>query len=575
MAYPAIGDHALLGDGHTAALVTSDGTIDWLPWPDFDSATLFASLLDTRRGGRFTIEVPGAARRRRYLPHTNILETSCESAAGRALDTDFLAVGARALVRMIEVQAGRLPVKLTCTPRPAYGLRAPRLQRIDERSIAIEDLALTSSHPLELEEGRIHADWTLAAGERAWLCLGEAAEPQTLFESTLAFWRGYAARLRTVGPFAEAVERAALVLKALSYWPSGALISAATTSLPDRKGAQHGADHRYAWLHDGAIALAAFDRVDAEEEARALYRFLLEVARARHPARVHAFHGVRGEEELHERELIHLAGYRGARPVRVGNGSTQELEHNLFAELLEALARYGGRFPSDREDLRSARGLVDWVAHHWRDPDVGLWEERSRRRAFVHSKAASWRALDLGLSLFAEAPDQWRRERDAIFADVVRRGFDERLGAFVQAYDCRILDASTLRLPLMRFLPADDPRMLATVEQIRRHLMPEGVVLRWQGGEPFTACSFWLAELLTMQGRADEAEPLIAHALSFANDLGLYAEELDVRSRTQWGNFPCAAAHAAVVSAVSAVNDRRENRVASSPEAPGETPGHR
>jgi GH15 family glucan-1,4-alpha-glucosidase len=476
---------------------------------------------------------------------------------------------------MIEAQAGQMPVHVTCTPRPSYGLRAPRLSRVDEKTIAVEDLALAASHPLSLEEGRVHADWTLAAGERAWLRLGEDEDPRLLFDTTLAFWRAFSARLTLAAPFAEAVERSALVLKALSYWPSGALISAPTTSLPDRKGVQHGWDHRYAWLHDGALALNAFDELDAEDEARALYQFLLEVARSRHPARVQAFHGVRGEENLHERELIHLTGYRGARPVRVGNGSTQELEHNIFAELLGGLSRFGGRFPTTRDDLHTAHGFVDWVAHHWRDPDVGLWEERSRRRDFVQSKVASWRALDLGLSLFESPPDHWRRERSTIFADILARGFDQRLGAFVQAYDARVLDASALRLPLMKFLPADDPRVVSTVEQIRRHLMPEGLVQRWQGGEPFAACSFWLAEVLALQGREREAEALIAHALSFANDLGLHAEEIDARTRTQWGNFPCAAAHSALVSAVSELRDRVSDRAALGPEAPGATPEQR
>jgi GH15 family glucan-1,4-alpha-glucosidase len=561
MTYAPIGDHALLGDGRTAALVTRDGTIDWMCWPDFDSPTLFGALLDSRRGGRFSIELPGDVTRR-YLPHTNVLQTR----AGGALLTDFLAVpGPRRLVRLIQ---GETDVRVVCTPRPGYGSRAPRLQRLGENAVEIVDpavrLRLSASHPLELDEGRISARWHLHAGERAWLILGEEPEPDPfrLLDETAAFWCAFAERLTAAGPEAE---RAALVLKALSYAPTGALISAPTTSLPDRRGGQRNWDYRYAWLHDGAFILSALDEAGAAEEARALYHWMLDVARARHPATLHALYGVRGEEDVGEVELVHLQGYRGARPVRVGNAAGTELELDVFGELLEALYRFGGRFGARREDLQSARAFVDWVAHHWRDPDQGLWEVRSRKRAFVSSRAGSWLALDRGLKLFAddaEAP-RWRRARDGIVNEVLERGFETRLGAFVQAYDSRVLDASALRLPLIGFLPAGDPRMRSTVAAVERQLMPDGLVHRWLGREPYdepeayTPCSFWLVEVLALQGRLDEAHALYRYALSFANDLGLFAEEIDPRSRTQWGNFPHAGAHRAALSASQRLESAR------------------
>jgi GH15 family glucan-1,4-alpha-glucosidase len=560
MAYPPIGDHALLGDGRTAALVTRDACIDWMCWPDFDSSTLFAALLDARRGGRFTVDIAGPATRR-YLPRSLVLETRFPGARL----TDFLAAGERALVRIVEAEA-RVEVRVGCTPRPGYGSRAPRLSRRDERSVALHDpifdLVLSSDRPLALDEGRISARFTLEPGERAWLRLDEGAHTDVdlLLRRTLDWWREFAARLH---PAAPEVERAALVLKALCYTPTGALVSAPTTSLPDRRGGQRNWDYRYAWLHDAAFSLWALDGAGAEEEALALYRWLFSVARGRHPATVHALYGVRGEEELHERELIHLAGYRGSRPVRVGNAAAAELELDVFGELLEALYTFGPRFGTRLDDLRTCRAFVDWVAHHWRDPDQGLWEVRSRKRAFVYSRAGSWLALDRGLRLFADAPDtdlrRWRVARDSVFAEVLERGFDQRLGAFVQAYDSRVLDASALRLPLMGFLPAGDPRMRATVAEIEHHLMPDGLVHRWIGDdepEAWAPCTFWLVEVLALQGRLDDAAALYRHALSFANDLGLFAEDIDAPTRTQWGNFPYASAHLAVLSASQRLEGR-------------------
>ncbi len=576
--YCPIADYALLGDGRTAALVSRNGSIDWLPWPDFDSPSLFAALLDSHRGGRMQVTAPGpGAVRRRYLPGTNVLETRFDTPGGEAVLTDFLAVAPsegtavrsrRALVRLLHGHSGRAELSLGCHPRPNYASQSPRFRRVDERCVEVVDspqgrLVLQASAPLAIEGERVLARLSVGPGDDAWVILGDGEanleDGRALLDETVAFWRSWIAQLRYDGPFRADVVRSALALKAMIYAPTGAIVAAPTTSLPEQPGGPRNWDYRFSWLRDATLTLSALHELGYQGEAARFFRYLLDAAKVHDPADMQVLYGIRGEHDCDEQELPYLCGYLGSRPVRVGNAAARQTQLDIYGELVDAFYTFRELVDEQRGDVELCMAAVDYVADHWRERDAGIWEVRSAPRHFVHSKAMCWLALHRGVQLSPDHPraDHWRRQRDAVHAEVLQRGYDARLGSFVQAYDYRILDASLLRLPIIGFLPPDDPRVLSTIDTIRRRLSRYGLIYRYREGgdglpggeETFAVCSFWLVEALALAGRTAEAEEMFRNVLSYGNDLGLFAEEIDPERSRQWGNFPQAFTHLGLLRA--------------------------
>ena len=609
MAYRAIADYGLIGDCRTAALVSSDGSIDWLCAPDFDSPALFARLLDARRGGHFSIRPAGVFESRmEYIEESAVLRTTFRTPSGSATLTDFLPLAAgeggdalgvpraaRSLMRILEGVQGEVALLVDCQPRPGYGARAaavaaaPDGVRIDLG--AGEPLALRCSVPLGAAGDRAVAELVLRAEDGAWLaldlCSETAAMPAQALGETLGFWREWHRACRYDGPYRDAVFRALLGLKLLMYAPTGAMVAAPTTSLPEEIGGVRNWDYRYTWIRDASFAAHALFHAGHPEDMRRFMRWTCDTALRCEPGELQIMYGIRGERELAERTLEHLEGYRGSRPVRTGNGVSGQFQLDVYGELLHCfdVFRHCELAPAETREMWPAfRGQVDAVARRWREPDSSIWEMRSPPRHFVHSKAMAWVALARGIAAAEQAGlpadvASWRRERDAVYDEVMRRGYDERLGAFVQYYGSSSVDAANLLLPLFGFIPATDPRMRSTVEAIRRRLLHEGLVYRYRGvddGLPgneatFAACSFWLVENLAAMGERDEARRLFESLLTRATPLGLFAEELDSQGG-QRGNFPQALTLLALVNAALALDRRPASDNAAWP-IPPQRPG--
>jgi GH15 family glucan-1,4-alpha-glucosidase len=592
MAYRAIADYGLIGDCRTAALVSSDGSIDWLCTPDFDSPALFARILDARRGGHFAIRPAGTFEARtEYIEESAVLRTTFLTPSGSATLTDFMAVAAgegsgalavpraaRSLMRILEGVQGDVALLVDCRPRPDYGARAaaiaaaPNGVRIHLE--AGEPLALRSSVPLGAAGDRAAAELVIRAGDSAWLALdlsgASAAIPVEALAETLEFWREWHRACRYRGPYRDAVFRALLGLKLLMYAPTGAMVAAPTTSLPEEIGGVRNWDYRYTWIRDASFAAHALFHAGHPEDMRRFMRWTCDTALRCEPGELQIMYGIRGERQLSERKLEHLDGYRGSRPVRTGNEASRQFQLDVYGELLHCfdVFRRGELAPQEARDMWPAfRGQVDAVAARWREPDSSIWEMRSAPRHFVHSKAMAWVALDRGIAAAEEAGlpaelDRWRRECDAVYDQVMRCGYDERLGAFVQSYGSGSVDAANLLLPLFGFLSATHPRMRSAVEAIRRSLLHDGLVYRYcgvddglPGGEAtFAACSFWLVENLAAMGERAEARRLFESLLARATPLGLFAEELEPRGREQRGNFPQALTLLALVNAAVALD---------------------
>jgi len=576
--YRSIADYALIGDCRTAALVSSDGSIDWLCTPDFDGPAIFARLLDEARGGHFSVR-PACAfdARAGYVEESAVLRATFRTAAGSVTLTDFMPpLGPRCVVRVVEGVAGAVPIAIDCAPRPEYGARAARMSRSGD-GVCIDigeaqPLVLRSSRPLGATDERAFAEHTVSAGESIALVLSlggeaEASAAQALAR-TLAFWRDWHRACRYRGPYRHAVMRALLGLKLLTYAPTGAMVAAPTTSLPEEPGGVRNWDYRYTWIRDASFAAHALYHAGHPDDMRGFMRWTCETALGCEPGGLQIMYGLRGERELAERTLDHLDGYRGSRPVRVGNAASRQFQLDVYGELLHCFELFRRRelAPAEAREMWPAfRAQVDAVARRWREPDSSIWEMRSAPRHYVHSKAMAWVALDRGIAA-AEAAAlpadlaRWRAERDAVREQVMRRGFDERLG-FVQHYGARGSDAANLLLPLFGFIDARDPRMRATIDTIRRELMHEGLVYRYRGADDglpggeatFAACSFWLVENLAAMGERDEARRLFESLLARATPLGLYAEELEPRSGEQLGNFPQALTLLALVNAAVAL----------------------
>lgn len=582
-----IEDYALIGDMQTAALVCRDGTVDWLCLPRFDSHAVFAGLLGTEEHGYWRLgpaqaagSTPPAADRRRYRGDSLVLESEWDTPRGTVRVIDFMPPrdGAPQLVRIVEGVSGRVPMRSALRMRFSYGWVVPWVHKIDGRTVAVagpDSVWLDTEIDTYGKDLTTYADFTVAPGDRIAFTISwqpshkeppALPDPEGALEATEVFWREWVEHCTYHGPYRDAVVRSLITLKALTYAPTGGIVAAPTTSLPEEIGGVRNWDYRFTWLRDAAITLSSLLRTGYREEARAWREWLLRAV-AGDPENLQIMYGIAGERELGESELPWLPGYEGSQPVRVGNGAAGQLQLDVYGEVTEALhlAHMTGLARNDYASVLQLK-LIRYLEDHWDEPDEGIWEVRGPRRHFVHSKVMAWVAVDRTVKLIesgdVDGPlDRWRELRDEIHRDVCEKGYDPERNTFTQSYGSQELDASLLLIPQMGFLPPDDKRVIGTIEAIQRELSTtDGFVLRYptagedagvdglEGDEgAFLACSFWLADDLAMIGRVDEARKLFEKLLALRNDLGLLAEEWDPRLQRQVGNFPQAFSHVPLI----------------------------
>ncbi len=607
--YPPIGDYALIGDCHSAALIARDGSVDWFCPGRFDAPAVFCRLLDVARGGYFrTAPVGSFSVERRYDGPTNVLETTYSAQGGLVRATDLMPIHERTddrqgydvgtshqLLRRLECLEGEVELALEFKPTFDYARAdtrvAPRpgggaVAHAGGQSLSLACPGIT----VKGDAGdRYFGRLRLRAGERCWIELGyatdgdentEALRPERCEEQlahTLHYWQTWAAKCTYRGPYRDLVLRSALVLKLLTYEPTGAVVAAPTTSLPEAIGGERNWDYRYAWLRDSSLILYALLTIGYGDEAADFTHWLERTIGADPTRRPQIMYGADGRWRLPEQCLDHLEGYQGSRPVRIGNAAAEQRQLDIFGEVLRAAAlhyRLGNETPHEGQQARSTpstapsdeawallRELADRAADHWDEPGNGIWEVRGGPQPFLYGKLMCWSALDAALRLaqdfHLEAPRQhWQRTREEIRRAILEHGYDREVGAFTQALGSSALDATALVIPRVGFLPPTDARVRSTVDQIRRHLSRDGLIYRYRtqdglaGGEgTFTLCSFWLVDALALGGRLDEAQALFERLISFTNDLGLLAEEIDPDTGEQLGNFPQGFSHLALIGA--------------------------
>jgi GH15 family glucan-1,4-alpha-glucosidase len=581
-----IEDYALIGDCQTAALVDKSGSIDWLCWPHFASEACFAKLLGTDDNGYWRVAPceGGWKTTRTYREHTLIVETVFECADGAVRLTDFMPVrnAHSHVVRIVEGLRGTVRMGMELSLRFDYGRTVPWVTGLENgvRAVAGPNLAvLRASVPTRGENLKTLAEFEVAAGERAWFSLAYGLSYQDdpdgknvddALRETEAFWREWTEVLKYDGKYREIVERSLITLKAMTYMPTGGIVAAVTTSLPECVGGVRNWDYRYCWLRDTTLTLLALSNAGYIEEAEAWQDWLLR-ALAGSPDQVQIMYGLRGERQLMEWEVDWLPGYENSKPVRIGNAASTQVQLDIYGEVLDCFFHAQHQIGRHTED--DFRVLVQLLKHLetiWQDPDEGIWETRGGAQQFTYSKLMAWvafdRAVQLAEQLNYKAPiKQWKTTRDAIHAEICERGFNAKRDCFVQAYGSDELDASLLQMPLVGFLPGSDPRVLKTVEAIRRELMQDGLVLRYNtakvndglppGEGVFLACSFWMVSSLKAVGREPEARKLFEDLLKLTNDLGLLSEEYDPKGKRLVGNFPQAFSHIALVNAAFDLED--------------------
>jgi GH15 family glucan-1,4-alpha-glucosidase len=584
MAYP-IRDYALIGDGRTAALVARDGSVDWLCVPDLDSPSVFGRMIDSERGGRLSLGIRGEpATSRRYVPNTNVLETTFETRDGLLRLTDALTLPGRALApgrelaRRLECVSGSADVRWTLEPRFDYGRREARIRAWS--SIAVADaggdglgVVVSGGDPVEVASGRIGGRIRLREGERALLAvtashheplvLPASQETEGRLDDTIAFWVQWAEGRRYSGPWPESVLRSALALKLLVYAPSGAVAAAPTTSLPEELGGSRNWDYRFCWVRDSAFTLGALLSIGCGTEARAFFSWLMHASQITRP-RLRVLYRLDGRESRRE-ETLPLAGYMGSTPVRIGNAAADQLQLDIYGGLMQTVWLYvrAGE-PLDRDTARRVADIADYVAHIWAQPDSGIWEVRSAPRHFTQSKLMCWIALDRALALAAEGAipgtnaDRWRRERDAVAEFVETRCWSAEDGSYSRAAGSDDIDAALLLAVLFAYGGGDETRLAGTVSAVRRRLASGPFVRRYSGDDglagregAFLTCSFWLVDALARIGRLDDATTLMEELIALANDVGLYAEEIDAAGGAFLGNFPQGLTHLALIGAAT------------------------
>jgi GH15 family glucan-1,4-alpha-glucosidase len=574
-----IEDYAIIGDCETVALVSRRGSIDWLCWPRFDSDACFAALLGTSEHGRWTIEPVDSDARltRRYRHHTLILETEIHTASGSAVVIDFMPPrsGNSDVVRLVRGVRGTCRLRTELILRFDYGRGIPWVTHPPDgtfRAVAGPDMVTLQTPVLLIGKDLAHtAEFEVREGQtvpfvlthgQSHLAPPVAADPESSLVQTEQFWTEWAARAAPCGEWTEQVIRSLITLKALTYAPTGGIVAAATTSLPEHIGGVRNWDYRYCWLRDATLTLLALMNAGYIQEAHAWRDWLLRAA-AGAPAQLHIMYGVAGERRLTEEELPWLPGYESSRPVRIGNAAHDQLQIDVFGEVMDALHQARQRAGASNADAwQFQRALVRHLETIWQEPDEGIWEVRGARRHFTFSKIMAWVALDRGIRdaehFGLEAPlADWRRLRATIHDEVCRLGYDADVGSFVQSYGDKQLDASLLLIPTLGFLPPHDPRVRNTVATIEKRLAVDGLLLRYTadtddglppGEGAFLACSFWLADAWVLQGRTDDARRLFERLLSLCNDVGLLSEEYDPRARRMLGNFPQAFSHIGIIN---------------------------
>ncbi|GAA0949203.1 MULTISPECIES: glycoside hydrolase family 15 protein [Streptomyces violaceusniger group] len=585
-----IDDYALIGDHQTAALISRHGSIDWLCLPRFDSPACFAALLGDRDNGHWRLapKGAGACTRRGYRDDSLVLESVWETETGTVKVIDFMPQRDRApdVVRIVEGVSGSVEMLGVLRLRFDYGRVVPWVRRTDGHRIAIagpDSVWLRSEPEVRTygEDFSTRSEFTVSAGDQVAFVLTwhpsheprpRLVDPYHSLRASLEDWQGWAARCRYEGPYRDAVIRSLITLKALTYAPSGGIVAAPTTSLPERLGGVRNWDYRYCWLRDSTLTLNALLRAGYHDEAVAWRDWLLR-AIAGDPAELQIMYGLGGERRVHEQELTWLEGYERSTPVRVGNDAVDQRQLDIYGEVLDTLhlARASG-LPAEPHAWKIQTALMDFLESAWRDPDEGLWEVRGPRRHFVHSKVMAWVAADRAVRAMEADPrlggdtDRWRAMRDAVHREVCEKGYDPERSAFTQSYGSAELDAATLLIPRVGFLPATDPRVLGTIDAIRRELSEDGLIRRYttDGGVDglpgsegaFLACSFWLADALQLAGRHKDAQALFERLLALRNDVGLLAEEYDPATGRQLGNFPQAFSHIGLVGTALTLAER-------------------
>jgi GH15 family glucan-1,4-alpha-glucosidase len=575
-----IEDYALIGNNATTALVGRNGSIDWLAFPRFDSPACFAGLLGSYEDGHWTIE-PKAERpgiQRRYRPGTLVLETEFSTGEGTVVLIDCMDRRGehQDVLRMVRGMRGRVPMRMELAIRFEYGTVVPWVSRVSDNTLSAiagpDQIAFTAPVPVRGEDLKTRADFTVEEGQEIPFSLtwSRSYGPQpgpldvsTAIQSVTRAWQKWSSKYKQTGPWTEAVLRSLITLKALTHHSTGGIVAAATTSLPEEIGGNRNWDYRFCWLRDSTFTLYALMEAGFIEEAKAWRDWLLRAV-AGSPDQMQIMYGVAGERRLTEFELPALPGYEGSQPVRIGNAASEQFQLDVYGEVLDAFYQ-ARRKGMERHEVawNLERALVKHIERIWSKPDDGIWEVRGRRRHFVHSKVMAWVAVDRAVRTMQEFGDEgplerWIRLRADIHDEVCRFGFSQELGSFVQYFGGKHLDASLLLLPLVGFLPPDDPRMSGTVAAIEKHLMNDGFVARYDtrtavDGVPgaegvFLACSFWLVDNYVLQKRYDEARALFERLLAVRNDVGLLSEEYDPKERRQLGNFPQAFSHLALVN---------------------------
>jgi GH15 family glucan-1,4-alpha-glucosidase len=586
--YLPVSEHGLIGDMHSVALVGTNGTIDWYCCPSFDAPSLFGSLLDADRGGCFELAAAVPAKTRQfYHPDTNVLITRFFAQDGVGEIQDFMPVRCPAeaqqhqLIRRVLCVRGTMPFRARVSPRFGYGMDPHTLTEVEAGALFTASsltVRLTATVPVEHDGRDVAAEFKLAEGESAVFALDKAGgqampgpcsgeEAEELLAATVTFWRNWLSASRYRGRWREVVHRSALTLKLLTYAPTGAIVAAPTTSLPEQVGGERNWDYRYVWVRDAAFCIYALLRLGFTSEADAFMHFMVTTVTASQasPAGpMQVMYGIDGRTEIPERELRHLAGYQGSRPVRIGNAAARQLQLDIYGELMDSVYLYDRwHQPISSAQWDAITTRADWLCDHWDQPDEGIWETRGGPKKFLYSQLMCWVAIERAVRLAIRRGlpadlERWRKARDAMYRRIMDRGWSPRMKAFTQYEGGDVLDAAVLLMPLVKFISPTDPKWLSTLDALTASLVSDSLVYRYdpraspdgvRGEEgTFSACSFWYVEALARAGRLDEARLAFEKMLTYASHLGLYAEQIS-RTGEQQGNFPQALTHLALISA--------------------------